>query len=85
MDKKAEVFEKAYEDYLKQLSEIELSTKAEILGAGISGKNLIIPFYGESYNVSDSGITDSRGIQANFSISVIANTKTFGELHSAMR
>ncbi|MBT3312692.1 MAG: DUF3786 domain-containing protein [Desulfobacterales bacterium] len=70
MNKKAEVFEKTYEDYLKQLSEIELSTKAEILGADISGENLIIPFYGESYNVSGSGITDSRGRKANFSICV---------------
>jgi len=70
MDKKAEVFEKTYEDYLKQLSEIEFSTKAEILGAGISGENLIIPLYGESYNVSGSGITDSRGRKANFSICV---------------
>lgn len=70
MNGKAEIFDKTYEDYLKQLSEINLYERADILGADISGNDLIIPFYGEPYKISASGITDSRGRQANFSISV---------------
>ncbi len=71
INKKADVFEKTYKDYLKQLSEIDCFAKAGMLGADISGENLIIPFYGEPYKVSDSGITDSNGRQANFSICVV--------------
>ncbi|MDM8535475.1 DUF3786 domain-containing protein [Desulfobacterales bacterium HSG17] len=71
MKKKAEVFEKTYKDYLKQLSGIDCLAKAEMLGADISGKELIIPFYGEPYRISGSAITDSKGQKANFSISVV--------------
>jgi len=71
MNQKSGIFEKTYKDYLRQLSEMNYLTKAEILGAEISGKNLIIPFYGKSYNISDSGITDSGGRQANFAICVV--------------
>jgi len=71
MNKKAEVFEKTYKDYIKQLSKIDYLSKADMLGAEISGKELIIHFYGKPYKVSNSGITDSKGMKANFSISVV--------------
>lgn len=71
MSHKSVVFEQTYQDYLRQLSEMDYLAKAEILGADISGKNLIIPFYGTPYNISDSGITDSGGRQANFAICVL--------------
>jgi hypothetical protein len=71
MNKKSEVFEKTYKDYLRQLSEIGYFAQAEILGADISGKNIIIPFYGEPYRISDTGIADSQGMQANFSVCVV--------------
>ncbi|QTA81652.1 DUF3786 [Desulfonema limicola] len=71
MTKKAGVFEKTYKDYIKQLSEIDYLSKADMLGAEISGRDLIIPFYKNKYRVSDSGITDLQGEIANFSISVV--------------
>jgi hypothetical protein len=71
MNHKSEVFEKTYKDYLKQLSETNYLAKAEMIGAEISGKNLIISFYGNPYKISDSGIMDSEGKQANFAICVV--------------
>jgi len=71
MDKKSEVFEKTYKDYLNQLSDIDYVSRAEVLGADISGNDLIIPFYGEPYSISDSGITDFEGRGANFSICIV--------------
>jgi len=71
MNAKAKIFDQTYQDYLKQLSEIDFQARAEILGAAISGENLIIPFYGEPFEISGRGITDSKGRQANFSISVV--------------
>ena len=71
MNDKSDVFEKTYKDYLRQLSEIDCHEKADTLGADISGKELIIPFYGKPYTISDSGIGDSEGRQANFSVCVV--------------
>lgn len=71
MNHKSKVFEKTYKDYLKQLSETNYLAKAEMIGAEISGNNLIISFYGKSYKISDSGIMDSEGKQANFAICVV--------------
>lgn len=71
MEDKAEVFEKTYNDYLEQLSGIDYLSKAGILGAEISHKDIIIPFYGKPYRISSSGISDSKGQKANFSISIV--------------
>lgn len=71
MNKKSEVFEKTYKDYLNQLSEIDYFSRAEVLGADISGNDFMIPFYGEPYRISNSGITDSEGRMANFSICIV--------------
>ena len=71
MTGKAKIFDQTYEAYLKQLSGIDFQEKAEILGAEISGENLIIPFYGEPFEISVSGITDSRASQANFAVCVL--------------
>lgn len=68
---KSEVFGKTYKEYLRQLAEIDCHARAPNLGADISGKHLIIPFYGEPYRISDAAITDSGGHQANFSVCVV--------------
>ncbi|MCU0559837.1 MAG: DUF3786 domain-containing protein [Desulfobacterales bacterium] len=67
----SEVFEQTVRSYLRQLSEIDGRARADILGAGIAGSGLIIPFYGTPYRVSGAGITDAGGRPANFSICVV--------------
>ncbi len=69
--KKAVVFEETYRDYLKQLSGMDYLARADILGAEISGSELIIDFYKDAYRVSADGITDSSGKRANFAVSVL--------------
>ncbi|MFO7707367.1 MAG: DUF3786 domain-containing protein [Desulfobacterales bacterium] len=71
MPPKSEVFEQTCQSYLRQLSEIDGRARAEIIGAEIAGKELIIPFYGKPHRVSCSGVTDSEGRQSAFSICVV--------------
>jgi len=69
--RKAAVFEETYKSYLKQLSEIDYLAKADILGADTSGQDLSIDFYGQTYRVSENGITDPQGDKANFAVCVV--------------
>ena len=71
MTAKAKIFDQTYAAYLEQLSGIDFQEKAEILGGDVSGKNLIIPFYGELFEISVRGITDSKARQANFAVCVV--------------
>lgn len=68
--KKAAVFEETYKNYLQQLAGIDYLSRADVLGAGTSGNELFIEFYGQAYRISDSGITDPSGKKANFAICV---------------
>lgn len=69
--KKAAVFEETYRDYLEQLSTIDYLARADVLGARVSGSELVIKFYGDEYRISTSGITDTSGEKANFAICVV--------------
>ena len=69
-NKKAVVFEETYQDYLKQLNAIDYLSRADVLGARISGTELIIELYGKEYRISADGITDPSGKKANFAICV---------------
>jgi hypothetical protein len=71
MAKKAAVFEKTYKDYLARIAGIDFLSRADVLGAQISGNALIIPFYGTPYRVSVDGVVDAAGEQANFAVSVV--------------
>jgi hypothetical protein len=64
-------FEKTYEDYLAQISTIDLRSRAKTLAARIVGKEMLIPFFGMEYKVSAQGILDSSGKQPTHSIVVI--------------
>lgn len=69
--KKTAVFEETYRDYLKQLAATDYLARADVLGARISGTELGIDFYGETYRVSSAGITNASGKRANFAVSVV--------------
>ena len=69
--KKAAVFEDIYQQYLTEVSAVDLDHAAGILGVGRDGNAALIPFYGMPYRVSRSGITDSRGRRPDHAVSVI--------------
>jgi hypothetical protein len=71
MPKKAVVFEETYRDYLARLSALDLASRAEMLGTNMSGEEMIIPFYADTYRVSPDGIYGNRGARANLAVSVV--------------
>jgi hypothetical protein len=68
---KASVFAETYQDYLRQLADIDYLSRADILGGRTAGSGLIINFYGKEYGVSASGITGPDGQKANFAVCVV--------------
>jgi Domain of unknown function (DUF3786) len=68
---KASVFEKTYQDYLVQIAGLDLSQRANTLGAKLTEGELMLPFLGESYRISPSGITNASGRQADFGLCVV--------------
>ena len=51
-----EVFNETYQNYLKQLSEIDLPERANRLGLEMAGGDLLDPLFGTPYRVASSGI-----------------------------
>lgn len=54
---RAAVFKRTYEDYLAQIKKLDLQSLAPVLGAEIKEDSLIIPFFGDSFIISKSGIS----------------------------
>jgi hypothetical protein len=71
MKKKAKIFDKTKEDYLSQISDIDLKDRADLLGATYDDGALLIPFYNLPYRVSKKGVFNSSGDDANFAASVV--------------
>lgn len=65
------IFEKHYEDYCRQISELNFSAIKDKLGIEIRDDHAIIPFFGQNYFVSHSGIKNSYGSRPNYGICVI--------------
>lgn len=71
MSEKSAVFETTYKNYLEQLAAIDFLSRAERLGAEVTGEALVIPLYGTPYRISREGVRYASGAQANFAISVV--------------
>lgn len=71
MTTKATVFEKTYQFYLEQLRKVALDKVAPVLGGVFRENALYLPFFNESYAVSDQGITGPSGQQPRHDICVI--------------
>jgi hypothetical protein len=69
--KRAAVFDTTLEDYLRQIADIDLVSRAETLGATAREGALILPLYGIPYRVSKEGVFDAGGQKANFAVSVV--------------
>lgn len=67
----ATIFEKHYENYCRQIGELDLQSKTETLDIKVNGNDAIIPFFGEEYIVSRSGIADASGNRPDYGVCVI--------------
>jgi hypothetical protein len=67
----ANIFETHYEDYCRQIAELDFSSIKDTLGIEFQGKEAIIPFLGEDYMVSNKGIADASGNRPNYMVCVI--------------
>lgn len=68
---KAPVFDRIYEDYLAQVFNIDLRSRAKKLGVQIVEDEVLIPLFGRPYTVSPKGIADPSGRRPSHSISVV--------------
>ena len=67
----ANIFNTHYEDYCRQIAELDFSSIKDTLGIEFQGKEALIPFLGEDYIVSNKGITDESGSRPNYMVCVI--------------
>ena len=67
----ATIFETHYEDYCRQIAELDFPSKKETLDIQLSGNDAVIPFFGERYIVSKTGIADEFGNRPDYGICVI--------------
>lgn len=65
------VFEKNYENYLRQTTELDFPSIKDTLGIELRGQDAIVPFLGEDYMVSNTGIADTSGQRPDYMICVI--------------
>ena len=65
------VFEKTYQFYLEQLSKVQLVEVAPVLGGVFRDNALYLPFFNESYAVSQQGIVGPSGQKPRHDVCVI--------------
>lgn len=65
------VFENIYQDYLNEISSIDLSDLEDRLGVKVVGKEITVPFFGVPYKISKHGILDDNGKRPVHAVSVI--------------
>lgn len=68
---RSSVFDRTYKDYITQVFNVDLESRAEKLGVRIDGDELLISFFGKPYRVSPKGIADPSGKRPAHSISVV--------------
>jgi hypothetical protein len=69
--KQAPVFDEIYENYLADVSAIDLNLAGNRLGINVDGDQAIIPFYGITHRVSGTGVMDEKGKRPIHAVSVI--------------
>lgn len=71
MFQQSEIFEKHYEDYCSQISQIDLASVKDRLGLKEDAARMVVPFFNEEYRVSGEGIFDLSGTRPDYGICVI--------------
>jgi hypothetical protein len=65
------IFETHYKDYCRQIAELDFSSIKNILGIETRDREAMVPFFGEKYIVSNSGIADESGNRLDYMVCVI--------------
>jgi len=68
---KSPVFEETLKNYLGQVGQIELKSLEDKLGVEVEKDEVIVPFFGKPYRVSEGGVIDPSGKQPPLEISVV--------------
>jgi hypothetical protein len=71
MQSEKTVFERTYQNYLKQLGQISFESRAHLLGVKIEGDKIKAALFKNEYEVSVEGITDRSGKKPSYDICVI--------------
>lgn len=71
MNVETTVFETHYENYIRQIANLDFSSIKNTLGIELRGQEIIIPFFSEKYIVSRTGITDEFGNRPDYMVCVI--------------
>ena len=71
MKEKSPVFEENYQFYLDRLATVDLPARAEVLGAGVEGGGLVIPFFGNPHRISSGGVIGPDGLRPSYSVCII--------------
>lgn len=60
------VFKKTYADYLAQIAALGRDRLGPMLGAGVDGRKITIPFLGRQFSVTDTAFVDAAGERVDF-------------------
>ncbi len=71
MTKPNDIFEKNYQDYGRQLALLDMEAMAVDLGIGERDGRLTLPFFNETYWVSETGILTLSGDKPDYTVAVI--------------
>jgi hypothetical protein len=71
MPDKAAVFEETYHNYLARIADVDLPSRAAILGAAGEGDDLVIPLYGSPYRLNRRGVFKSSGEPVSYAVCVV--------------
>lgn len=66
-----QVFEKIYQEYLREVSRIDLARVEDRLGLKLDKGEAAVPFYGIPFRVSGQGVVDNQGKRPSHSVCVI--------------
>ena len=69
-EQKASVFEQIYQDYLRQLRQVDLQRIANRIGAEMEGDSILVPLFGQLYKISSGGIVGPSGKELIHSVKV---------------
>jgi hypothetical protein len=65
------VFEKNYHFYLGEIAKADFRAVNDTLGCRVDGDQMVIPFFGEEYRVSPSGMTNATNQRPGYVVCVV--------------
>lgn len=71
MTSKSSIFEETYQNYLTQLTGIDLAARADSLGLAIRDGEALVPLLGKIYRVSPKGVSDPSGTEPLHAVSIL--------------